>query len=207
MVCSCTLGPEKCFDQSGFLTLRSLTSTKTWSSHVITTNGAPSICWYKYCSFWVDHFSQLVYATMHVTNKSEEPIHSKQEFEVFASRNGTSIKNIRDGNGVYASKLFQDSCMHRHQKSTFWVVGAHWQNGIAEHFIGNIIQPARAILLHAISKWPDVTAKDMRPFVIQPMMVIDFCNASIRWDKNTTPFKLFTGDWMTSMFLDALHLF
>ncbi len=114
-----------------------------------------------------------------------------------------SIKNIRDDNGVYASKCIQDSYMRRHQKSTFWVVGTHWQNGIAEHSIGNIIRPARAILLHAMSKWPDATAKDMWPFVIQHM-VIHFCNASIRCDKNTAPLKLYAGDWMTSMFLDAL---
>jgi hypothetical protein len=40
-------------------------------------------------------------------------------------------------------------------------VGAHWQNSIAECFIGTITQWARTILLHAMTKWPSVMMEEM----------------------------------------------
>jgi hypothetical protein len=68
----------------------------------------PSNKRYKYCSFWVDHFSQFVYVTMHKTKRAEELVHSKLEFQDFASCYNVQIKNIRADNGVYTTRLFQD---------------------------------------------------------------------------------------------------
>jgi hypothetical protein len=158
--------------------------------HVMTTSGLPSTRRYKYCSFWVDHFSQLVYVTMHESKEAKELVCSKHKFEAFASRYGVSIKSIRADNGVYTAKMFQD-CLQNQQQLTFFAVGAHWQNGIAERFIGRIVQCARTILLHAMSKWPDIITEDMWSFAIWHM--VNFQNELIHKDKNSTPFQLFTG--------------
>jgi transposase InsO family protein len=128
---------------------------------------------------------------MHESKKAEELVRSKLEFEAFASRYGVNIKSIRADNGVYTAKLFQESCMQKQQKLTFCAVGAHWQNGIAERFIGSIVQRARKNLLHAMSKWPDVVTEDMWPFAVRHM--VNFHNASLRQDKASTPFQLCTG--------------
>jgi hypothetical protein len=39
---------------------------------LMTTHGLPSTRCYRYVSFWIDHYSQLVYVTMHETKKAEE---------------------------------------------------------------------------------------------------------------------------------------
>jgi hypothetical protein len=119
---------------------------------MMTTHGLPWTRRFKYVSFWVDHYSQFVYVTMHESKKTEELLRSKLEFEEYAARFGVRIKNIRAGNGVYTAKLFQNSCKQLQQNLTFCAVGAHWQNGIAERFIGSIVQRSRTLLLHAMSK-------------------------------------------------------
>ncbi len=75
---------------------------------------------------------------------------------------------------------------------TFFAIGTHWQNGISEWFIGTITQRAWTILLHAMACWPAIITEDLWPFAIQHAMT--FYNTSIRRDKNTSPYKLFTGD-------------
>jgi hypothetical protein len=159
---------------------------------VMTTGGLPSNRRYKYCSFWVDHYSQFVYVTMHESKRAEELVKSKLEFEDFASRYNVKIKNIRADNGVYTARLFQELCLKNQQTLTFCAVGAHWQNGIAERFIGSITQRARTILLHAMACWPGVITEDMWPFAIRH--AVTFHNASVRRDKNISPYELFTGE-------------
>ncbi len=176
---------------------------------VMTTHGLPSTKKYRYCSFWIDHFSRFVYVTMHESKKAEELLRSKQEFEAFAAQHGMTISNIRADNGVYTAKLYQDDCAKKQQCLTFCAVGAHWQNGIAERFIGSIVQRARTILLHAMARWPSIITEDMWPFAVRHM--VNFHNASILRGKNTTPYTLFTGQdplghSMTLRYLVALHM-
>jgi hypothetical protein len=158
---------------------------------VMTTGGSPTNKTYRYFSFWVDNYSQFVYVTMHESKRAEELVKSKLEFEDFASRYGVRIKSIRADNGVYTARLFQESCQKQQQTLTFCAVGAYWQNGIAERFIGSITQRARTILLHAMAKWPSIITEDMWTFAVRH--AVNFHNSSIRRDKNQSPFHLFTG--------------
>ena len=69
------------------------------------------------------------------------------------------------------------------------------QNGLAERFIGTIVQRARTLLLHAMSKWPSVITEDFWPFAIRYMVM--FHNSTIRRDKPSSPYELFTGQQPT----------
>jgi hypothetical protein len=158
---------------------------------MMTTHGLPSSRRYKYISFWIDHFSQFVYVTMHETKKAEKLLKSKLEFEDYAARFGVNIKSIRADNGIYTAKVIQDSCKQKQQHLSFCAARAHWQNGIAEHFIGSIVQCSCTILLHAMAKWPSIITEDMWPFTIQHMVC--FHNATVRHGKTETPYQLFTG--------------
>ncbi len=78
---------------------------------------------------------------------------SKTEFEAWAAHFNVKNSSIRGDNRVYSPKLFKDACDKQQQSLTFCGVGAHWQNGIAERFIGTITEWARTILLHAMAKY------------------------------------------------------
>jgi transposase InsO family protein len=162
---------------------------------VFSTSGLPSSRRYRYATFWIDHYSRYVHITMHETKKAEELLRSKNDFEDFAARFGVRIKNIRADNGVYTAKTIQTSCLKNQQNLSFCAVGAHWQNGIAERFIGTIVQQARTLLLHAMSKWPDTITEDFWPFALRYMVM--FHNSSIRRNKTLSPFELFTGQQPT----------
>jgi hypothetical protein len=150
-----------------------------YPSHPVTTRGSPTTKRYRYCLFWVDHFSQFVYVTMHETKHAEELPQSKIEFESFAAHYNVKVQNIHADNGVYAAKLFHNSCLKSQQSLIFCAVWAHWQNWIAERFISSIMQIVHTILLHAMAKWPSV------PFAIHH--AVTFHNASICWDKDASP--------------------
>lgn len=156
-----------------------------------TTKGLPINKRYKYVSFWVDHMSSFTYATFHTSKDAKELLASKHEFEQWSAKFGVKIQSIRADNGVYAAQVFCQQCEKQQQDLTFCAVGAHWQNGIAERFIGLITTRARTILLHAMSKWPDTITEDMWPFALRH--AINFHNVSIRRDQSSTPYQLFTG--------------
>jgi hypothetical protein len=156
-----------------------------------TTKGSPSNTRYNYVSFWVDHMSTFVYITFHSSKAAKELVRSKTDCEQFAARYNVNIKNIRADNGVYAAQLFREACIQKQQNLTFCAVGAHWQNGIAERFIGTITQRARTILLHAMAKWSDVIKEDMWTFALRH--AINFHNSLIRKDSEFTPYRLFTN--------------
>jgi len=100
------------------------------------TEGLPSKKCLRYVSFWIDHYSKYVYAYFHETKASHELLSSKAEFDSFAARYNVQIRAICADNGVYAAKCFRESCLKQQQDLSSCAVGAHWQNGIAERFIG-----------------------------------------------------------------------
>lgn len=119
-----------------------------------TTCGIPTTKHYKYCNMWVDHYSKYIYPTFHETKEVSEMIKSKTDFQNFALKFNIKIKAIRADNSAYASALFKTSCDLEQQDLTFCAVIRHWQNGVAERYIGMITQTARTLLLHAMTIWP-----------------------------------------------------
>jgi len=159
---------------------------------VMTTGGSPTNKCYKYCSFWVDHYSKFVYITMHETKHATKLIRSKLDFETFAQRSNLKVHKICTDNGVYAAKAFQDSCAHSQQSLSFCAVGAHWKNGLAKRFIGTITQQARTILLHAMVKWPSCITEDFRTFALRHAVMVH--SSSLKLGHGKSPFELFMGE-------------
>lgn len=154
-----------------------------------TTKGSASTQRYNYVSIWVDHMSTFVYITFHSSKAASKLVRSKTEFEQYAARFNVKIENVRADNGIYS--FFRDSCLKQQQILTFCAVGAHWQNRIAERYIGTITQRARTILLNAMAKWPTTITEDMWTFALRH--AVHFHNSSVRKDSQITPYEAFTG--------------
>ena len=157
-----------------------------------TTKGTPTKKRYLFCNFWVDHYSDFIYVTMHETKHAAELIKSKSEFEAFAARHNIRIKSYRADNGVYAASTFRIACDVLHQKLSFCAVGLHQQNGKAERTIGVIQTTARTILLHAVANWPTVVNDSFWPFAVRHAVNVHNCTSTNRNKK--TPWELFTGE-------------
>ncbi len=100
--------------------------------------------------------------------------------------------------------MFKASCDKHQQEVTYCAVGSHWQNGLAECFIGIVTQTARTLLLHAMAQWPTVVNKEFWPFAI--CHACTFHNELVHPDLNKSPHHLFTGSpalWK----LDDFHVF
>jgi hypothetical protein len=156
-----------------------------------TTKGLPTAKRYRYCYFWIDHYSKFIFPTFHETKAAAELIASKQAFQDFAACYQVKIKKIRAENGVYSSGPFQVSCAEHQQNLSFCAVGGHWQNGVAKCFIGVITQMARTIPLHAVTQWPSVLSEEFWPYAIRHACT--FHNSSINPDTNKSPHQMFTG--------------
>jgi hypothetical protein len=129
-------------------------------SHVFSSSGLPSTKKYQHVTFWIDNYSKYVHMTMHETKKAEELMRSKTDFKQFAAKYGVNIKNICADNGVYTAKSIRESFLKQQQRLNFCAVRDHWQNGLAKRFIGSLVQRARTLLLHGMSKWPDTITED-----------------------------------------------
>ena len=95
-------------------------------------------------------------AHTHSSTTSEELVNSKAKLEAFAEGHNVKIKSFRTDNGILISNDFNKALTKAKQKLTACGVGAHWQNGIAERYIGSITRWARTLLLHAMARWPQV---------------------------------------------------
>ena len=158
---------------------------------VPTSKGLPTKMTYKFCNFWVDNYSKLIFVTMHQSKDARELLQSKRDFEVFCRQHGVTIKTLRADNGIYAANSFQTSCSTSGQSLTFCGVGSHWQNGLAERAIGMIQATARTILLHAMALWPTAVDETFWPFAIRHSVHLH--NISCRKGQEKSPWELFTG--------------
>jgi hypothetical protein len=100
-------------------------------------------------TIFVDHFSNHVYAYLMRDLTLDEMITANHFYECFLHLLGIQSKAYHADNGRFADQGFTDNCLQNNQVITFYGVGSHHQNGIAERKIKDLTLCAQIMLLHA----------------------------------------------------------
>ena len=110
------------------------------------------------------------------------------------SANSISLQRIQHyhcENGRFADKAFVDDVWMAHQTITFYRVGAHHQNRVAERRIRDITENAHTSLLHAAHRSPKAIAANLWPQAIKH--VVNVRNSLPRPGKTESPLSKFAG--------------
>ena len=97
---------------------------------------------------------------------AQETIASKLKMEQEALTEGIQVKQYSSDNGVYTSAEFMKELSRKGQGLRLSGVGAHHHNGVAEASIKLIVYKARAMVIHAALRWPEVHVKDLWPLAV-----------------------------------------
>ena len=155
------------------------------------TKGRKSKKRHKVATVWIDHYSRFITAHSHCSTTSEELVNSKAKLEAFADSHNVKIKSFRTDNGAFISNDFNKALTKAKQKLTACGVGAHWQNGIAERYIGSITRWARTLLLHAMTRWPQVVTEEFWTFAVN--QAVNIHNATRQHGKTNSPWQMYTN--------------
>ena len=103
------------------------------------------------------------------------------------------MKNCNTDNDIFVSRGFVEHVENSNQHIEYCGVGAHFQNGIAENAIKINTGNARAMLLHAMYRWPAVVRSYLWPFAV----------AIADWNRNNLRKR---NDSLTSMeYIHDIH--
>jgi hypothetical protein len=141
-------------------------------------------------TIFVDHASDLSYVHLMEDLTVSSTLQAKHAFEAFAHANGVNIKHYHCDNGRFADASFKEDVATKGQTISFSGVGAHHQNGIAEHRIRNLTESARSMILHAIHHWPQAITANLWPQALKH--ACNICNALPQVLSKSSPLSLFT---------------
>ena len=95
---------------------------------------------------------------------SHATLEVKQAYKKISAAHGVNIKSYHADNLRFNNNIFKGDCIKYGQMITYYGVGAHHQNDVAETTIKMMCYGARIILLHAKRKWPEVIATVLWPY-------------------------------------------
>ena len=117
-------------------------------------------------------------------------IKAKVDFERKARDAGVVVQSFMTDNGIFTSHAFNSHLHSTNQRVSFCGINAHHQNGIAEVAIKTHITKSRALLLHAMLRWPDTTKPEHWPMAMSHASFL--VNNIPRMDTGFTAAGLFT---------------
>ncbi len=101
------------------------------------------------------------------------------------------ITHYHCDNGRFADTAFVRSCKESRQKLTFCGVNAHFQNGVAERAIHNLLESARKQLLHAKQRWLQAVSTALWPYALRSAAYLN--NILPTEDEGQSKLELFSG--------------
>jgi len=107
-----------------------------------------------------------------IDDSSVETVAAKHAFEKFAAKHGIHIHQYHCNNGCFYDNAFKESCENSRQRLTFCGFNAHFQNGIAERAIWDILESAQKQLLHARARWPAAVHFALWPYAVRNAVLL-----------------------------------
>ena len=119
------------------------------------------------CIF-VDHASSYIHIELQKTLSSHNTIQAKNAYEDHCRDHGiVPQKYLSDNGSSFKSREFTAHLEQFKQVTRFAGVGAHHHNGHAERGIQTIMSIARAMMIHAAIRWPDMADTSLWPMAVQ----------------------------------------
>jgi len=160
---------------------------------------------YRVATVFVDNYSRFSYIHLQRDAKAESTLEAKHAFEAMADSRGVRIQAYQADNGsAFTSHMFTNDCKAQGQESpTLCGVNAHHQNGKAERRVRELQDTARAILVHAHTKWPRAITPNLWPYALR--MANDRFNSLplLSHQDHATPNSLFGHAPRRSIILDT----
>lgn len=100
------------------------------------------------------------------------------------------VSGYHADNGCFAENAWKQPSAALQQSLSYRGVGAHFQNGVAEHRIRDLSNAAKASLLHAIYHWSEGISRFFLPYALK--YACDVRN-KYRYYRNSTPENIFSG--------------
>ena len=139
----------------------------TECGHLYTSMGkTTSDLMYAGGCIFVDHATGDVHVEHLLNFTTTETLQAKAQYEKCMADMGVMVQAYQADNGIFAACAFVNNIESGLQNIKFSGVGAHHQNGIAEHAIHSILSKARTILMHAAICWPSMMETNLWPMAV-----------------------------------------
>ena len=116
---------------------------------------------------------------------------AKHAFERSAEQRGVKIMHYHADNGCFTDNAFIQDCQANRQSLSYCGVNAHFQNGIAECRIRELLERTRTSMLYAMNKWKRMVLINLWPYAMRHAN--DVSNATPRKGQELSPLELFSG--------------
>ena len=117
------------------------------------------------CIF-VNHATGDVHVEHLLNFTATETLQVKARYKKCMADMGVTVQAYQADNGMFAACAFVNNIESSLQNIKFSGVGAHHQNGIAEHAIQSILSKAQTILMHAAICWPSMVETNLWPMAV-----------------------------------------
>ena len=135
----------------------------------------------------------------------ESTLQAKHDYEHLAATRNVKFKHYHADNGRFAERSFTNDCKASTQRITFFGVGAHHQNGIAENTIKQLTLVSRTLLVHAQNYWPEYISTMLWPFALKAAQdCLNQLNVNL---DGTTLYMRFSGVAANNLRLQDFHTF
>jgi len=130
-------------------------------------------------------------------------VKAKNTFETWAKSNNVQVRNYHADNGRFQDNLWRQDCETKGQGLTFCGVNAHWQNGLAEKRIRDLVDMASVMLNYAQHKWPAAISTHLWPYALKAAS--DTNNSIPKIGEGKSPLEIFSSSNVRPNFRNHHH--